>query len=114
MSRSVGQLFTCDFVVTHRGFCHYWLRLVSSQSGTLELKQNVYCIKSSMSGLLSAVVIFRTKQTPSLKSPKWELAAGVVMCTCMYCSMYRFPACIGKRLHTLTSDPVMGDKAGFS
>ena len=60
--------------------------------------------------LISAVVIFRTQQTPSLKSPKWELAAGVVLCTCMYCSMYRFPACTGKRMHTLPSDPVMGDK----
>ena len=111
VSRSVGQLLTCDFVVPHRGFCHYWLPLVPSQSGTLELKQNVYCVKSSVSGLLSAAVIFRIQEIPSLKSPKWELAAGVVLCTCMYCSMYRFPACTGKRLHTLPSDPVMGDKA---
>ena len=76
----------------------------------LGLWQNVCCSKSTLSGLLSAVVIFTTQQIPSLKSPKWELAAGVVLCTCMYCSMYRFPACTRKRLHTLPSDPVMGDK----
>ena len=69
VSGSVGKLLTCDFVVPHQGFCHYLLPPVSSQSGTLELKQNVYCIKSSMSGLLSAAVIFTTQQIPSLKSP---------------------------------------------
>ena len=69
VSRSVGQLFTCEFVVPDQKPCHYWILFVSSQSGTLELKQNVYCVKSSVSGLLSAAVIFTTQQTPSLKSP---------------------------------------------
>ena len=53
-----------------RGYwhCHYW-HLIARTSG---LKQNVCCVKSPVSELLSATAIFMTWQNSLLKCPKCE------------------------------------------
>ena len=45
---------------------------ILSVARRLALKQNVCSVENSVSGLLSAIVIFTIRQTPSLKSPKSE------------------------------------------
>ena len=55
----------------------------------LGLCQNVCCSKSTLSGLLSAVVIFTAWQTPSLNSLKSECSCLSGRYTCMHGSIYK-------------------------
>ena len=85
--------------------CHYW-------HVTSGLKPNVCCIKSSMSGLLSAIVAFMTWQAPLLKSTDWSVAArkaGNVALTCTAVG-----TCVGKWSCMLPSHQALGEPQGLS
>ena len=100
--RTVGPGFTCA-LATVRG---YWRVIVSGQNGY----KNEMLVKSHRSGLLSAMAIFMTWQTPLLKCPKSK---------CRYQSntvLVRTTVCtgLGKRLHTLPSHQTLSDLHSFS
>ena len=71
------------------------------------------CVKSPASGLLSAIVIFVTGQTPLFKILESRIAAAgmsgnaLPVCTTVCAS-------VGKRLHTLPSYPTLGEPESFS
>ena len=84
---------------------HYW-HLISG------IKRNVCCVKSSMSGLLSAIVVFMTWQAPLLKSTDWSAAArkaGNIALT-----RTAVDTCVGKWLHILPSHQALGEPQGWS
>ena len=73
------------------------------------LKQNV---TSPLSGILSAIVIFMTWQTPWLRPMKLKCSyqSHGQHCTCMYGSWYR----CGETVVCATFSPFMGEPKSFS
>ena len=69
-------------------------------------------VQSSMSGLLSAIVIFVTNFIIEIPEVGVQLAARVAGNTALvYMTVC---ASVGKRLHTLPSHPIMGQPQRFS